>query len=189
MSRREELLADLALYEAADAGDAAQLARVRALLEAAPDPFTRWVPEHVTASAVVARPAGESFLFVHHRRLERWLQPGGHVEPEDGSAFEAALREAREETGVLSLEAPFGPRILDLDVHPVPPKGGKPAHVHYDLRYLATTLEEGAAGATAEVRAVRWFPYEEALASAADESLARALRKARAWLSGEVVRS
>jgi 8-oxo-dGTP pyrophosphatase MutT (NUDIX family) len=177
------LLADLEAYRPADDRERSSLERIRALLRAAPDPFTRAATDHVTGSAVVARPAGEGFLLIHHRRLDRWLQPGGHVEAEDASVFEAARREAREETGVAALDAPLGPGVLDVDVHPIPPRPDRPAHVHFDLRYLLTTAEESLAVQAEEVRRAGWFSLEEALAAGVDASLARALRKARAALS------
>ncbi|MGH9368992.1 MAG: NUDIX hydrolase, partial [Thermoanaerobaculia bacterium] len=125
---------------------------------------------------------GSAYLLVYHRRLERWLQPGGHVEPGDASVFEAARREALEETGVAALEAPFGALLLDVDVHPIPPRPDRPAHVHFDLRYLLTTAEESFAIQAEEVRRAAWFTLEEALAAGVDGSLERALRKAGAAL-------
>ena len=71
------------------------------------DPFSRdQLPAHFTASAVIVDPPGELVCMIHHKKLKRWLQPGGHFEPSDGGdAALAALREAREET---SLERPVG---------------------------------------------------------------------------------
>ena len=64
------------------------------------DPFSRHEPEaHFTASAVVVDEAGARTLLVHHAKSGNWFQPGGHIEPDDASLAEAALREAREETG------------------------------------------------------------------------------------------
>jgi 8-oxo-dGTP pyrophosphatase MutT (NUDIX family) len=177
------LLKDLERYRPGDEPERASLESIRALLRTAADPFTRLLTDHVTGSAVVARPSGEAFLLVYHLRLERWLQPGGHVEDGDASIFETARREAREETGVAALEAPLGARVLDVDVHPIPPRPNRPAHVHFDLRYLLTTVEESFSVQAEEVRRAGWFSYEEALAAGVDGSLARALRKARAALT------
>ncbi len=176
------LVAGLAAYRPEDPSESRSLERIRTLLHSAADPFTRQERNHVTGSAVVARPNGEAFLLVHHRRLDRWLQPGGHVEAEDASVFETARREAREETGVLALDAPVGPRVLDVDVHPIPARANRPAHVHFDLRYLLTTREKGFSVQAEEVRQAAWFTLPEALAAGVDASLARALRKARSAL-------
>jgi 8-oxo-dGTP pyrophosphatase MutT (NUDIX family) len=166
-----------------DAGERASLAKLMAFV-AAGDPFRRGHPVgHVTASAVVARPDGSEVLLVHHRRFDRWLQPGGHTDPEDASPFDTARREAREETGVTDLSAPFGDRILDVDVHPIPERPGEPPHQHFDVRYLLTTLERRVSPQAREVRGVAWFSVEDVLAGDFDGSLVRAVRKAVALLA------
>lgn len=175
--RRESLLGALETYRRSAPREAA-ISRFEAFLQRA-DPFRRRDPEgHVTASAVVARPSGESFLLVFHRKLDRWLQPGGHVEPEDASVFDAALREAREETGVADLDSPLADRILDVDVHAIPAFGDEPPHWHYDVRYLLTSTDGGSLAAGAA-----WFPLDEIGAADRDGSLERAVRKAVARLS------
>jgi len=182
---REDLLSDLSDYVPGDPREAASLAWMRRFLAAPADPFSRRNPEgHITASALVARPDGSEFLLLHHRKLGRWLQPGGHTEPEDAAAFDAALREAREETGIAALEAPFGRAIFDIDVHSIPARGGEPAHHHFDVRYLFTT-EAGIDRAAAEdpERPMEWRSFETALSSGVDASLTRALEKARLVLA------
>ena len=171
--RREGLLDALASYGASGPDDEAVFRRVLAFLDE-PDPFRRSHPVgHVTASAVVSRPTGDPFLLVFHRKLDRWLQPGGHVEPEDVSVFAAALREAREETGIRNFEAPIGDSVLDLDVHPIPAHGTDPAHLHYDVRFLLTT-EDG----LVPPPGIAWFSAAEVGAADLDGSLARVTLKA-----------
>ena len=181
----EDLEAALASYRAEGPRDAASVDRFHDLLRRTADPFARDATEHVTASAVIADPSLGRFLLVWHRRLERWLQPGGHVEAGDTTTWDTARREAREETGVEKLLAPFGKSLLDLDVHDVPPKGGRPAHVHFDLRYLLTAVPSALTVRTEEVRAAEWFSLEAALAAGADASLTDALRKATRIFSPE----
>jgi 8-oxo-dGTP pyrophosphatase MutT (NUDIX family) len=176
--QRETLLEALVAYRAEDARDEEVVSRFRAFLDRA-DPFRRADPEgHVTASAVVARPSGDSFLLVFHQKLDRWLQPGGHVEPDDPSVFDAALREAKEETGIGGLAEPLGDRILDLDVHAIPAFRDEPAHWHYDVRYLLTATDGSAPAVGA-----RWFPYDDVLPVDVDGSLVRAVRKANRRLA------
>jgi len=171
--RRGGLLEALASYRASGQNDEAVLRRVLAFLEE-PDPFRRSHPVgHVTASAVVGRPTGDPFLLVFHRKLDRWLQPGGHVEPDDESVFAAALREAREETGIQNFEAPIGDTILDLDVHAIPAHGNDPAHFHYDVRFLLTTGD-----GRVSCPGIAWFSLAEVGAADRDGSLARATLKA-----------
>jgi 8-oxo-dGTP pyrophosphatase MutT (NUDIX family) len=180
------LLSELAAYAPADPAEGASLERVRRLLRGPVDPYARANPEgHVTGSAVIARPDGSAFLLVHHRKLERWLQPGGHVDPADATVLATALREAREETGLGALAPALGGRVLDVDVHVIPARHAEPAHAHFDLRYLLTTREERTAARLEEVGEVAWFTFAEAVSVGADASLARALRKAVAVLGVE----
>src|SRR5438309_7839913 len=72
------------------------------LLASTADPFSRhqFHSGHITCTGLVLAPDGERLLLVHHRRLDRWLLPGGHVEAEDAEIWDAARREVVEETGV-----------------------------------------------------------------------------------------
>lgn len=118
-------------------------------------------PTHLTASAVVTGPRG---VLLHlHKRLGIWLQPGGHIEPGE-SPWEAAKREATEETGLVmswpSHDDP--PPLAHVDVHP-----GPRGHTHLDLRYLMSVSgDDRPAPAAGESQEVRWCTWDEALAVA-----------------------
>jgi 8-oxo-dGTP pyrophosphatase MutT (NUDIX family) len=172
-------------YAAQGAEEGESLARIRRFLAGPEDPFSRATAEgHVTGSAVVARPDGSAFLLVLHRKLSRWLQPGGHTEESDASVFDTAIREAREETGIPRFDAPLGHAILDVDVHAIPAHRRDAAHLHFDVRYLFTTeLDCDPAASEDPERPMRWASLEEALSLGVDGSLERALRKARARLA------
>ncbi|MBX9603483.1 MAG: NUDIX domain-containing protein [Bryobacteraceae bacterium] len=103
------------------------------LVTLSPAPFSRhqYEPGHVTATGLVLHPAGRALLLVHHRRLRRWLLPGGHVEAGDPEIAATAFREVREETGALLL-AERGP-VVGIDVHGIPAKKKEPFHLHHDL--------------------------------------------------------
>jgi 8-oxo-dGTP pyrophosphatase MutT (NUDIX family) len=172
-------LSDLDAYSAADDTEQTALTRIREFVARSPDAFSRSNPEgHITASAVVADPRAPAFLLVWHRKLGRWLQPGGHLEEDDASVFAAAIREAREETGIEAFAHPIGDRILDVDVHPIPAHGPDPAHFHFDIRFLLTPAEP----APSNRADAAWFSAADAL-SGSDDSLPRALRKAISKLS------
>ncbi|MDQ6892672.1 MAG: NUDIX hydrolase [Acidobacteriota bacterium] len=180
--RCQTLLDDLGAFPPADERERASLERMVRFVRSAATPFDRANAEgHVTGSAVVARADGSAFLLVRHRKLDRWLQPGGHCDPDDGGVLGTALREATEETGVGDLVPALEGRPLDVDVHPIPARGGEPAHLHYDVRYLVTSSEATADPAADEVSEAGWFGLEEALAIV-DESLGRSLKKASAFL-------
>ena len=99
------------------------------------DPFTRErLAGHFTGSAWLVSADGRRALLTHHRKLQRWLQLGGHADG-DVDLAGVALREAQEETGVAGLRLEDG-AIFDLDRHWIPVRGQVPGHWHYDVRYL-----------------------------------------------------
>jgi len=110
-----------------------------------------YVPGHITASAVVTAPTGDAVLLVLHKRLKRWLQPGGHIDPTDADTTPAARREVLEETGV---EVADGWTLVGLDVHAIPAARGEPDHYHHDLvfHFQATTDELTISDESADLR-------------------------------------
>jgi 8-oxo-dGTP pyrophosphatase MutT (NUDIX family) len=138
-------------------------------------PFLRTtLPVHVTSSAVVLEPSRGLVLLHLHRRLGRWLQPGGHIEP-DERPEDAAVRETIEETAVAVRHPVTGPVVLHLDEHP-----GPDGHVHLDLRYLlladtdAPPVGSGETTGTGPGPTLRWEDTDGVTANA-DPSLARAV--------------
>ncbi|MFD9208055.1 NUDIX hydrolase [Streptomyces sioyaensis] len=130
---------------------------------------------HLTASALVIDPVGGRVLLTLHRKLKMWLQMGGHCEPEDASLAEAALREAREESGIargLTL-LPGGPVRLD--------RHHTPCAVHLDVQYAALAPEGAVAAISDESLDLRWFAYDE-VPGVADASVAQLVDDARALL-------
>jgi 8-oxo-dGTP pyrophosphatase MutT (NUDIX family) len=176
---RARLFEELEGYAAAEPLERTHLARMLELLRAPGDPFSRvrYAPGHFTASAFVLSPARE-LLLIHHGKLGIWVQPGGHVDPEDTDLASAAAREAREETGIEQLELvdalPF-----DLDVHAIPARGDALAHEHFDVRFLFRASDI-ALRAGSDARAARWACGSEIDAIGTDDSVMRAVRKLRA---------
>jgi 8-oxo-dGTP pyrophosphatase MutT (NUDIX family) len=174
----------LARHAAADAFEAAHLRTIVEFVERHADPFDRRIREgHLTGSALVLSPRADRVLLVHHRKLQRWLQPGGHADPGETAGEAVALREASEETGIAGLALhPAAPRPLDVDVHAIPAFGAEPAHAHLDLRYLVVAPEAGViTRRAAESSDARWFGWDELAALDLDKGLLRALGKARRW--------
>ncbi len=93
---------------------------------------------HVTGSAWMVNRANTHALLTHHRKLNRWLQLGGHADGHE-NILEVALREAREESGIADV-VPVSPGIFDLDIHRIPARGDEPAHAHYDVRFAVQTV-------------------------------------------------
>jgi 8-oxo-dGTP pyrophosphatase MutT (NUDIX family) len=181
---RKPLLDVLARYRARHPDEAPTVDRMRALVTRRPDCFERsCLPGHLTGSAFVLSPDGRRTLLVLHRKLGRWLQPGGHADGETDLA-RVALREAEEETGLrgfVALGAEAGePFPLDLDVHEIPAHGVEPAHEHHDVRFLVRAPAAGRPVASDESRAVAWFELDELPALGADASVLRMAHKLRA---------
>jgi len=156
------------------------------LLEQAPQPFSRetFHPGHITCSGLVLAPDGERLLLVHHRRLDRWLLPGGHVEPDDASVAYAARREVVEETGaVLAADAASG-RLIGMDVHGIPAHRSRrePYHLHHDLLFYFRAASEELR-ASEESRAVLWCSPSEFDAYLLPGNIRRAWVRVRKLLS------
>ncbi len=178
-------------HQPADDKEARDIQLIKQLIAAHPDILSMSCEiGHITASALVVDLSSGRALLHFHKRLGRWLQVGGHIEYETDLA-RAALREAREETGLPDLEHfPPGeaPSPIDYDVHTIPESGEAPQHLHLDFRYVLATSRPGAlAPAQGESTRFRWLKSADALdeGAAIDESLRRLLRKAFARLPSE----
>lgn len=175
----------LLAHHPADPREAGFVEAMRALAEHGDSAFDRhhYEPGHFTASAFVLSPDERDLLLILHGKLGLWLQPGGHLEPSDGSILEAARREVREEVGLADVEV-LGAGLFDVDVHEIPESLKAPRHRHYDARFLfrAPTRDVVAGD---DARAVRWVPVREVLEAAhvgredlpTDESVLRAVRR------------
>jgi len=130
----------------------------------------RFDPGHFTASGFVVSPDGSALLLIHHRRLDRWLQPGGHIDPGDVSPIAAAAREVLEETGIAT--EPILEDLVDLDIHLIPPRAPEPAHEHFDLRFAFRALDADVI-ADDEVNDAVWVPWAQIESYAVDDSVIR----------------
>jgi 8-oxo-dGTP pyrophosphatase MutT (NUDIX family) len=132
---RVELVSSLKIYANQNPLDADIALEFINLAKNEPGAFLRnCYPAHFTASCIVVTPDASLVLLLHHKKLDRWLQPGGHPEHEE-NLFGAALRELAEETGLKAPQA-HSQTPFHLDKHPILATIKEPAHFHYDVRYL-----------------------------------------------------
>ncbi len=130
---------------------------------------------HITASAWVVDQRRTHTLLTHHRKLNKWLQLGGHA---DGNhdLVSVALTEAREESGIDAVELLL-PVIFDLDVHVIPARMADPEHLHYDVRY-AVMAGHTRHVVSEESHDLAWVRVEKINHYTTEESM---LRMARKW--------
>ena len=168
----------LQAYVPSDARERGFQERMLELLERE-KPFSRehFEPGHFTASAFVLSPEQDAVLLILHKKLQIWVQPGGHVEADDISLVAAARREIGEELGIL-LPAGLDVPIFDIDIHPISARKTDPAHEHFDVRFRfqSSTL---AFVQNEEVAEARWVELRTVERVTEDESVLRAIRKLR----------
>ena len=176
LARRDALRGLLTAFSPADATEEAHRQALLALCDVPGDPFSRdhFDPGHVTASAFVLAPGDAEILLILHGKLHRWLQPGGHVDPEDADVFAAARREVEEETGITALTQVGG--LFDVDVHVIPARKADPAHRHFDVRVLFRAADRRFA-AGSDARGAQWVPLERVSSLESDASVVRAVHK------------
>ena len=121
---------------------------------------------HVTAGAAVVDPEGR-VLMIRHKTLDKWLLPGGHLEPEDSSLLIASLRELEEEAGIPWQHVVSPPAHdvtpADIDIHKIPanPDKGEPEHYHFDFRYAHWADNADVRLQLDEVTAFEWRPLSD----------------------------
>ncbi len=97
-------------------------------------------PGHFTGAAWVTNRTKDKVLLTHHRKLEKWLQLGGHADGNPDLAL-VARREAQEESGIDRINF-FSEDILHIDIHPIPTIGEEITHFHFDIRFALWAEEE-----------------------------------------------
>ncbi len=170
-----ELEKQLQAYNPTDAQEKDYKQRTLEFLKTHENPFSRTqLAGHITASALLLNSAGDAFLLMHHTKLDRWFQPGGHC---DGNpvVIETALREAEEETGLTGINV-VSADIFDIDIHPIPANSKEPAHDHYDIRFLLQATNDTLVQ-NHESKDIRWFSFNDKNLPTKERSVLRMVEK------------
>lgn len=168
----------LETYQPDGEAEAADLARVRALLDRSPDPYPRSLPLHLTGSALIVAPDSGRVLLRWHPRQQAWLQVGGHGDPGEVDPLGIARREAAEETGLTDLIPWPDAQLRHVVIVAVPAAGDDPAHEHADVRFFLATRTPDAIVAERPDAPLRWLTFPEALELTTESNLAETLNRA-----------
>lgn len=173
---RSDLLEMLARYARRHPQEHLPIAEFAAFARSGEDAFERTRTDgHFTASCWLVSLDGSHVLLTHHRKLDRWLQLGGHADG-DRDLARVALREAQEESGLEHLHVE--PEIYDIDAHRIPARGPEPEHTHWDVRFVVRCGGAEDFVVSAESHALAWVAVSDLLAdAAADASLRRMAAK------------
>lgn len=154
------------------------IARLRSFIDAHENCFERSLAVgHVTGSAWLVNKAGDCVLLTHHRKLDRWLQLGGHADGESDIA-KVALSEAQEESGIEGIKI-ISHELFDVDIHAIPARGAEPRHFHYDCRLALQVTGTEDFSVSHESDDLQWIAIDK-LGSVTDEP--SMLRMAKKWL-------
>lgn len=182
MSRlHDDAVRTLSTWTAPDPAQEAWRLEYVAHLAAQPDGLAKaCFPDHLTAGALVLNHDGSQVLLNLHGKAQRWFAFGGHLEPEDDSVAEAALREAVEESGLPDLV--LDPVPVHLSLHEVDFCNPRGTVRHLDVRFLARLGEASAPVVSEESLDIRWFPVDDLPTDEPD--MVDLIRLARARLTG-----
>ncbi|OHV36018.1 MULTISPECIES: NUDIX hydrolase [Pseudofrankia] len=169
----------LAGYQPVGEVETTDVTRIRAMVGDTPDPWSRAVPLHLTASALIVHPESGRVLLRWHDKMGSWLQVGGHGDPGEIDPLSVALREGQEETGLADLRPwPTG-ELRHAVVVSVPGTPREPAHEHADLRFVLATATPDAATPEKPTAPLRWLTVPDALELAAEDNLRETLARTR----------
>ena len=111
---------------------------------------------HITASMLITNIEKTKVLLMFHKKLQMWVQFGGHADGESNT-LSVAIREFHEESGI-DIEPDISPDIFVVDVHTIPLHGSRPLHKHFDIMYLASIPDTTPfSRQEEEVDDIRWF--------------------------------
>jgi len=180
---REDLLIKLQSYRTPFMEEAAMVSRTTKFVRAHQNCFDRSLAiGHVTGSAWVVNPLRSHALMLHHRKLDRWFQPGGHADG-DPDMIQVVLKETSEESGIdFSQIKLLSDEIFDVDVHTIYPSVHDERHEHFDIRFLVEIDDKIHIPGNNESHQVAWIPLSQISRFNNMVSLRRMVRKTHSLL-------
>ena len=176
---RNDLLSKLRSYRRKWPEEIERTDRLIRFVETHPNCFERSLTVgHVTGSAWLVNKAGTHVLLTHHKKLNMWLQLGGHTDGE-ADVLASARREAVEESGIAAIEPVF-PEIFDIDIHQIPERKTEPAHLHHDIRFALRVVDSEDFAVSDESHDLAWVEIQRLEKYTTEESMLRMKDK---WLS------
>ena len=130
---------------------------------------------HFTASAFLLNKAKDQALLMHHKKLDKWMQLGGHCDG-DSDVLQVAIKEAQEESGIKAIE-PLSFEIFDIDIHKIPERGDVKEHLHYDVRFILRVISDESFVGNQESYALKWFSKNSANVFTNNRSVLRLFEK------------
>jgi hypothetical protein len=176
MQHRQPLLTLIDRYSQLYPAEASTVARIREFVGAQSLCFQRQLAMgHITGSAWLIDKTRQRVLLTHHRKLNIWVQLGGHADG-DSDVARVAMTEAEEESGLLDLQL-VSPDIFDIDIHAIPARGAEAEHWHYDCRFLVQATGADAYAVSDESHDLAWIELANVASLSSEASLLRMVAK------------
>jgi len=177
---RQDLIQRLSKYRSDFMEEAAMINRTLRFILAHEDCFNRELMHgHVTGSAWVINPNRTHTLMLHHRKLDRWFQPGGHADG-DPDILQVVLKEVSEESGIeLDQVKLLSENVFDVDIHTIYPSKHDDRHEHFDIRFLIEIDDRLDIPGNSESHQVAWIPLDQVSRFNNMRSLHRMVRKTK----------
>jgi 8-oxo-dGTP pyrophosphatase MutT (NUDIX family) len=156
---RAQLIEQLSAYQSEFIEEQAMVKEFLKLLQSPVCYFRDHLPGHLTGSAWIVDEYSSHVLLLHHAKLNKWLQPGGHADG-DENIYSVAVREAQEETGIKEFKL-LRPGIFDVDIHPIPARNDFPEHLHFDIRFIFQATKNSFIYVSEESHDVKWIPIQD----------------------------
>lgn len=140
------------------------------------------IEAHFTASAWIINPENREVLLIHHKKLNKWLQPGGHADGEV-DLEKVARKEAREETSLHNLQLATSD-VFDIDIHLIPEHKGIQEHYHYDVRFAYFCTCKDDTQINSESNSFQWIKIDQVKTLTKEPSILRMVKKTKSILDG-----